>query len=84
MKVRFLRQAAADLDGIADPLYGRVLKRLKALGRFPELGAPMAGAYAEYRSTVVSLFRIIYRLRPEQVVEITFIRDCRRRLPPRS
>ncbi len=81
MKVRLLPQAAEDLDGIADPLYSRVRKRLAALGRFPELGAPMAGAYAEYRSTVVSLFRIAYRLRPDQAVEVAFIRDCR---PPRS
>jgi len=84
VKVELLPQAAADLDGIADPLYGRVKKRLGALGRFPELGAPMAGAYAEYRSTVVDLFRIVYRLRPDGILEITFIRDCRRRLPPRA
>jgi plasmid stabilization system protein ParE len=60
------------------------MKRLDALGKFPELGAPMAGAYAEYRSTVVDMFRIVYLIRMDQVVEIAFIRDCRRRLPPRS
>jgi plasmid stabilization system protein ParE len=84
VKVELLPQAAADLDGIIDPLYGRVMKRLNALGRFPELGSPMAGAYVGYRSTVVDLFRIVYRLRPDQAVEIAFIRNCRRQLPPRS
>ena len=79
MKVELLPQAASDLDSIAEPIYGRVLKRLRALERFPELGAPLAGGYAEYRSTIVSLFRIVYRLRPQHVIEITYIRDCRRR-----
>jgi plasmid stabilization system protein ParE len=83
VKVALLPQAERDLDEIFDPLLSRVLSRIQALGDYPELGAPMGGAYGEYRSTVVEFFRIVYRLRPDEVVEITFIRDCRRRLPKR-
>jgi plasmid stabilization system protein ParE len=84
VKVELLPLAEADLDAIHDPLYRRVEKRLAALAQFPELGAPMTGSYAEYRSTVVEMFRIGYRVRQDQVIEIAFIRDCRRRLPRRS
>ena len=83
MKVEFLPQAERDLDAISDPLYTRVLARINALGDYPELGAVMGAAYGEYRSTIVEFFRIVYRVRPDAVVEITFIRDCRRRLPKR-
>jgi plasmid stabilization system protein ParE len=83
VKVEFLPQADRDLDAIFDPLYTRVVSRILALGDYPELGAPMGGAYGEYRSTVVEFFRIVYRLRTDEVVEITFIRDCRRRLRKR-
>ena len=79
MKVELLPQAAADLDAIYEPLYGRVLKRLRTLRDFPEVGAPMAGEFADYRASVVELYRVVYRIRPDQVVEVAYIRDCRRR-----
>ncbi|NNN07019.1 MAG: type II toxin-antitoxin system RelE/ParE family toxin [Elusimicrobia bacterium] len=83
MNVELLPQAAGDFQAIAEPLHGRVLKRLEVLGDFPELGSPLNRAFTGYRSTIVELFRIVYRLRTDGVVEITFIRDCRRRLPKR-
>lgn len=80
MKVVLLAQAVEDLDAIYDPVLGRVLRRLQVLGRFPELGAPMMGRHAGYRSTVVDMFRIVYRLRP-RVVEVAYVRHCRRAPP---
>lgn len=78
MKVVLRPQAQADLDEIYDPVLTRVLRRLRFLERFPELGAPMMGPLVGYRSTVVDMFRIVYRLRPRKVIEVAYIRDCRR------
>jgi plasmid stabilization system protein ParE len=83
MKVVLLPQAAEDLDQILEPLYGRVRKHLAVLGEFPELGSRMHGIYADYRSTVMEFYRVVYRLRPDGIVEIAFVRDCRRRRPRR-
>lgn len=81
MRVVLLAQAREDLDGILDPLLSRVLHRLEVLKEFPEMGAPLAGPFAGYRSTVVDLFRIVYRLLPHGVIEVAYVRDCRGRPP---
>lgn len=81
MKIVLRPQAQADLDQIYDPVLARVLRRLRYLERFPELGAPMMGPFVGYRSTVVEMFRIVYRLRPRGIVEIAYVRDCRRAPP---
>ena len=78
MTVVLLLQAARDLDEIYDPVLGRILRRLKLLERLPEMGPPMMGAFAGYRSTVVAMFRIVYRVLPRGIVEVAYIRHCRR------
>lgn len=79
MKVFLLPQVQEDLDSISDPLFSAIIRRLEVLKEYPEMGAPMAGPYAGYRSTVVELFRVVYRLLPSQTIEVAYIRDCRRR-----
>lgn len=79
MSIVLLPRAQEDLDKIYEPLFARVVRRLNALKQYPELGAPMAGPFSGYRSTVVELFRIVYRLLPDGVIEVAYIRDCRRR-----
>jgi len=81
LKVVLLPQAEEDLDAVYEPLLSKVLDRLEILREFPELGARMPGPFAGYRSTVVELFRIVYRLEPKNVILIVYIRDCRRRPP---
>jgi plasmid stabilization system protein ParE len=81
VKVVLLPQAQGDLDGIYDPVFSRVLHRLRLLERLPELGAPMIGPFAGYRSTVVAMFRIVYRVLPRGVVEVAYIRHARRAPP---
>jgi plasmid stabilization system protein ParE len=61
-----------------DPLLTRVVRRLRLLERFPEIGAPMIGPFDGYRSTVVGLFRIVYRVRSAHMIEVAYIRNCRR------
>lgn len=81
MKLVLLPQAQEGLDELYDPVFSRIIKRLRLLERFPELGAPMIGPFAGYRSTVVAMFRIVYRVMPRGVVEIAYIRHCRRAPP---
>lgn len=81
MKVVLLPQAQADLDEIYEPVLGRIIKRLRMLEDLPELAAPMLGPFAGYRSTVVSMFRIVYRLLPRGVLEVAYVRHCRRAPP---
>jgi plasmid stabilization system protein ParE len=78
LKVRLLPQAQKDLDAIFEPVLARILKRLRMLERFPELGPAMIGAFAGYRSTVVGMFRIVYRSLPNKTIEIAYIRHCGR------
>ena len=80
MKVILTPQAQESLDAIREPLYGRVLSRLAALGDFPEIGAAMPGPFAGMRGTVVDFFRIVYRVTNVRV-EVAYIRDRRRRPP---
>jgi hypothetical protein len=79
--VWLLPQAKRDLDAIHDPLYTRVVRRLRLLETTPSMGAPMLGPFAGYRSTVVGLCRIVYRLIPKDGVEVAYIRHCRRAPP---
>jgi plasmid stabilization system protein ParE len=81
LKVTLLPQAQQDLDAIYDPVLGRIIRALRLLERFPEMGAPMVGPFTGYRSTIVAMFRIVYRVLPRGVVEIAYIRHCRRAPP---
>jgi len=78
LKVTLLPQAQEDLDAIFDPLLSRIVRQLRMLERFPESGAPMIGPFEGYRSTVVGMFRILYRLLPGATIEVAYIRNCRR------
>lgn len=79
MKVVLLPQAQEDLDRISEPLFNQVLRRIEVLKKYPELGSDMAGPFLGYRSTVVELFRVVYRVLPQGIIEVAFVRDCRRR-----
>lgn len=81
MKVVLLPQAQEDLDEIYDPVLSRIVRRLRLLEELPEMGAPMIGPLAGYRSTIVAMFRIMYRLLPRGVIEVAYVRNCRRAPP---
>lgn len=80
--VRLSPQAREDLDHIADPLHGEVFRRLELLGTYPVLGAALTGEFMGWRSTVVKLFRIVYRVGADGQVDVGYIRHCRRSPPP--
>jgi plasmid stabilization system protein ParE len=60
------------------------VQRLEVLKDFPEMGKLMSGPFEDYRSTVAGFFRVFYRIRPGEVIEIANIRDCRRDFSPRA
>lgn len=62
-------------------MLGRIIRALRLLETFPEMGAPMVGPFMGYRSTIVAMFRIVYRVLPRGIVEIAYIRHCRRAPP---
>jgi plasmid stabilization system protein ParE len=76
LKVILLTQE--DLDAIFDPLQSRIVRRLRLLESFPELGASMMGSFSAYRSTVVGVFRIVYRIASANRIEVAYVRACRR------
>lgn len=78
MKTVLLLQAQEDLDGIVEPLLSKMIKRLRALRRYPDLGAALTGPYTGYQSSVVGPFRIIYKRASPEKLFITYIRHCRR------
>jgi plasmid stabilization system protein ParE len=78
LKVVLLPQAQRDLDEIFEPVLTRVVRRLRLLERFPELGAAMVGPLRGYRSTPVDMFRIVYRVATKKTIEVAYIRHCKR------
>jgi plasmid stabilization system protein ParE len=81
LKVVLLPQAQRDLDEIYEPILGRIFRRLRLLERTPEMGPAMVGPFAGYRSTIVGMFRIVYRVMPRGIVEVAYVRHCRRAPP---
>lgn len=79
-ELRLYPQAARDLASIYDPLRTRIVKRLRLLRSFPEMGMAMTDEYAGWRTTPVGIFRIIYRI-SRNAVEVLFIRHAKRELP---
>lgn len=81
MKVILLPQAQKDLDQVYEPVLGRIVKRLRYLEKTPLLGVAMTGPFEGYRSTVVAMFRIVYRAVGTKTIQVAYIRHCRRAPP---
>ncbi len=79
MKVILTPDAVENLEEITDPLHSDVIHRLSILGQYPMIGATMGGPFTGYRSTVIDFFRIVYRIRNKDTIEVAYIRDCRRK-----
>lgn len=77
LRVILLAQAADDLREIYDPLYSKIIHRMRLLSQFPEMGVAIPAAMRGWRTTVVGIFRIVYRVKPNRI-EIGYIRHCRR------
>lgn len=81
-KILLLPQAQEDLDQIYNPLFSQIIQRLEILKEYPLLGTAMNGAFIGYRSFVVGIFRVVYKIISDGVIEIVYIRHCKRKLIP--
>ena len=61
-----------------------VVAKLELLREFPEMGAPMLGAFSGWRALLAArnTYRIVYRLRAD-VIEIAWVRHCAQKPPVR-
>ena len=72
-------EACQDLDAITGDLRTEVVKRLRMLKRFPNMGV-LVDETISVRAATVDNFRIFYRI-TRRGVEVIYIRHCRRRFP---
>ena len=79
-EVFLLPQALEDLDAVRDPLFTEIVERIQWLKEHPFWGAAMDGPFTGYRSFVVGIFRVVYRVISEKRIEIAYIRHCKRNL----
>ena len=78
-RIVWTRQAAEDIDTIAEPTRGRILVRLELLVDFPLMGAPLDGAYDGFRQLLIGKHRVIYQVSEHQIC-IAYIRHGARQL----
>ncbi len=82
IQVVFLKSAKLEFSNLPDPIQMDILKRIKDLQELPRLGQAMEQAYEGYRCLLVGRrqYRLIYRILNDEMIEITYIRHCRRQL----
>lgn len=80
--VKFLPRAEKDLLLLPENLQNEILEKTKMLAHFPHMGQRMEKAYFNYRYLLAgrNQFRIIYRVTSEVLVEIAYIRHCKRQM----
>ena len=78
-RIVWTRQAAEDIDTIAEPTRGRILARLELLVDFALMGAPMDRAYDGFRQLLIGRHRIIYQV-SEHEIRIAYVRHGARQL----
>lgn len=80
--VYLLSQAQEDMESIYDPLWTEIHEKIALLKEYPLWGAQMDGPFRGYRSFVVGLYRVIYKVVSEKRIEIAYVRHCKRNLTP--
>ena len=81
--VTFLPRAERDLLELPAPQQQEILSQDELLQALPYLGGSMEGAYQGYRYLLVgrkNRFRLIYKVVHDDLVEVAYIRHCRRQL----
>jgi plasmid stabilization system protein ParE len=76
-------EACGDLESIAEPLRAVVVRQLRLLRQFPEIGVRIGGEFKGLRAATVGMFRIFYRI-TLRGVEVVYIRHCKRKLLART
>jgi mRNA-degrading endonuclease RelE of RelBE toxin-antitoxin system len=80
--VRFLKSAEEEFFQLPLHIQEDVAEKIKVLSEFPYSGKAMEKTYEGYRSTLAGRqqYRIIYRVLEDQIIEIAYVRHCRRQM----
>lgn len=79
MQIILRPQAQEDLNLVEDPLLTEIIARIDCLRSYPYWGAAMGSSFMGYRSFVVGIFRVVYKIISEERIDIVYIRHCRRK-----
>ena len=81
-RVKFLKSAEKEFFSLPETIQEDVLKKIKLLQEFPQMGVAMDRAYAGYRCVLAGKkqYRIVYRILNSKNLEISYIRHCRRQM----
>lgn len=82
MQIRLLPRAEEDLLSLPPNIQEIIIEKIELLYRFPKLGMAMVKAYKNYRCLLAfrNHYRIIYKIKSEDLLEIAYIRHCRRQM----
>jgi plasmid stabilization system protein ParE len=80
--VKFLPRAEKDLLALSEILQNEILSKAEMLADFPLMGQIMEKTYVGYRYLLAgrNQYRIIYKVTSTELVEIAYIRHCRRQM----
>jgi plasmid stabilization system protein ParE len=80
--VKFLPRAEKDLLALPSSLQDEILNKTDLLSRFPQMGQRMERAYQGYRYLLAgrNQYRLIYKTTSPSLVEIAYIRHCKRQM----
>lgn len=81
-KVKLLPRAVKDLLELPKDTQEEILNKMELLESFPEMGSKMEKAFENYRCllAVKNRYRIIYKVKSAHLVEVAYIRHCRRQM----
>ena len=80
-RIELLPRAVADLEALPPRTQDRIVAKLEMLREFPDLGVAMLDAFQGYRALLASKneYRVVYRIRTQDLIEVAWIRHCARR-----
>ena len=80
--VKFLPRAEEDLLALSHHLQDEIFYKVELLAKFPQMGPSLERAYQGYRYLLAggNRYRIIYKIKSATLVEIVYIRHCRRQM----
>lgn len=80
--IKFLPRAEKDILALPEELQNEILNKIELLAPFPHMGSAMEKAYEGYRCLLAgkNRYRIIYKVTSPSLVEIAYIRHCRRQV----
>ena len=83
---KFLKSAEEEFLKLPRPVQDDIVEKIRILEEFPYSGKVMEKTYAGYRSFLAwhKQYRIIYRVLDDKIVEIAYLRHCRRQLSLRA